>query len=252
MSFASQRHGETDHNKAGIIQGHLDTPLNSQGEAQAKHTARWFKQNGMHFDRAYSSDLSRARLTAQLIMSEQEGDTELIQDERIRERYLGNLQGKRRGDPGTDPSTVEPVSKLRSRLFSFWDDLFSPSSSEPIASSSLTSEEPVQILYVSHGAAIREFIQAIIIDRPTDYNLKDLPEGEESMLKRGEKRIGNCARTVIEMIPTRIDGKSSLTIDNDSCSAQVSWRGNLKLYADDSHFIDSSRAPSPRLNADIL
>ncbi|GAA5987834.1 hypothetical protein JCM5350_003164 [Sporobolomyces pararoseus] len=235
------RHGETDHNKAGIIQGHLDTPLNSQGEAQARHTAKWLKQNGTRFDRAYSSDLSRARLTAQLIMEEQEGDVELIQDERIRERYLGNLQGKRRGDPGTDPTTVEAVSKLRSRLFSFWDDLFSPSSSLSTATSSSGTGEPVQILYVSHGAAIREFIQALILERPTDYELKDLPEGEESMLRRGEKRIGNCARTVIEMVPTRING-----------SEQVKWRGNLKLYADDTHFIDSSRAPSPRLNADIL
>jgi hypothetical protein len=28
------------------------------------------------------------------------------------------------------------------------------------------------------------------------------------MLRKGEKRIGNCARTVIEMLPTKINGES--------------------------------------------
>ena len=130
-------------------------------------------------------------------------------------------QGKRRGDPGTDPSTVEAVSKLRSRLFSFWDDLFSPSSSLSTATSSSGVGEPVQILYVSHGAAIREFIQALILERPTDYELKDLPEGEESMLRRGEKRIGNCARTVIEMVPTRINGQSHLSLSRMILSVSI-------------------------------
>ncbi|GAA5904909.1 histidine phosphatase family protein [Sporobolomyces salmoneus] len=241
------RHGETDHNKAGIIQGHLDTPLNAQGEAQARHTAKWFKENRIKFGRAYSSDLSRARLTAQLIMAEQEGDVELVQDERIRERFLGNLQGKRRGDPGTDRSTVEPADKLRARLFSFWDDLFpsiSPSSSTPQSTTTPTredEEEPLQVLVASHGASIREFIQALISERSEEYEVNDLPEGEEAMLRRGEKRIGNCARTCVEMTPTFNNG-----------SKEVKWRGSLKLYADDTHFVDSSRAPSPRLNADIL
>jgi len=120
-------------------------------------------------------------------------------------------QGKRRGDPGTDPSTVEPVSHLRSRLFSFWDSLFPASSSPPISS----SDEPTQkILYVSHGAAIREFIQALIHERGGDYSLMDLPEGEEEMLRRGEKRIGNCARTLIEMTPRRREGEHPLYHSN--------------------------------------
>jgi len=116
-------------------------------------------------------------------------------------------QGKRRGDPGTDPSTVEPVSHLRSRLFSFWDTLF-PSSPSPLSTSS-SPETPTKILYVSHGAAIREFIQALIHERKEDYGLEDLPEGEEEMLKLGSKRIGNCARTLIEMTPHTIEGECS-------------------------------------------
>lgn len=104
--------------------------------------------------------------------------------------------------------------------------------------------EPLRILYVSHGAAIREFIQALIHERSDSYDLDSLPEEERNMLLKGEKRIGNCARTVIELNPTT-------TIDSDG-KETTRWRGTLRLYADDSHFVDSSRAPSPRLNADVL
>lgn len=59
------RHGETDYNKAGIIQGHLDIPLNLQGEAQAAVAGRWFEQQqsgaGERWTEAWSSDLKRAR-----------------------------------------------------------------------------------------------------------------------------------------------------------------------------------------------
>jgi hypothetical protein len=75
-----QRHGETDHNRAKIIQGHLDTsvtrcsaptphdltslhlcrPLNAEGEAQAVVVARFLGQT-VKFDEMWSSDLQRAR-----------------------------------------------------------------------------------------------------------------------------------------------------------------------------------------------
>ncbi|GAA5950521.1 hypothetical protein JCM21900_001215 [Sporobolomyces salmonicolor] len=237
------RHGETDHNKAGIIQGHLDVPLNAEGEAQAAVASRWFRANGVHFDQAWSSDLSRARETAKIILEQQKDPVELKQDERIRERHLGSLQGRRRGDPGTDPRTVEPIPQLRGRLFAFWDSLFpssSSSSSVPATTSTDSQGEPTQILYVSHGAAIREFVSALIQDRTDTYEVA-LPKEEEEALRNGSKRIDNCSRTVVEM--EEVDGADA---------RGRKWRGRLVLYADDSHFAESSRAPSPTANADVV
>lgn len=37
-------------------------PLNAQGVAQAAVTGRWFAEQGIRFDEAWSSDLSRARV----------------------------------------------------------------------------------------------------------------------------------------------------------------------------------------------
>ena len=52
------RHGETDANREGVIQGQLDTQLNEAGVAQAKMTAKALAD--VQFSVAYSSDLNRA------------------------------------------------------------------------------------------------------------------------------------------------------------------------------------------------
>ncbi|BGP13941.1 hypothetical protein JCM10213v2_001879 [Rhodosporidiobolus nylandii] len=224
------RHGETDHNRAG----HLDIPLNAAGEAQALVAGRWLAQQGTVFDEAWSSDLGRARRTAEIVLGQQKGGgVQLKEDARIRER------GKRRGDPGTDPSTVEPIPVLRSRLFSFWSSLF-PSHSP---ARTTASDRPRQILYVSHGAAIREFIRAVLEEKVDDgvegWSMR-LPGEEEAALRSGSKRIDNCSRTMIEVEEVE-DGKGSTV-----------YRSTLLLYADDSHFAESSRAPTPTANADVV
>src|SRR6267154_3896555 len=52
------RHGETDSNRHGIIQGQLDTQLNDTGLAQVAMTAEALRY--VHFDIAFTSDLQRA------------------------------------------------------------------------------------------------------------------------------------------------------------------------------------------------
>ena len=53
------RHGETQANRDGIIQGQQDTQLNALGEEQARMVGEALK--GEEFGCAFSSDLSRAR-----------------------------------------------------------------------------------------------------------------------------------------------------------------------------------------------
>ena len=53
------RHGETEENLKIIMQGHLDTQLNETGKEQARLVADALRE--VAFDKAYSSDLSRAR-----------------------------------------------------------------------------------------------------------------------------------------------------------------------------------------------
>lgn len=52
------RHGETDENAQGIVQGQLNTQLNERGRYQAQLLA--FVLKDVQFTHAYTSDLSRA------------------------------------------------------------------------------------------------------------------------------------------------------------------------------------------------
>lgn len=54
------RHGETDENRKGIIQGQLDTSLNEEGRLQAERVAEALRDLPVKFERAWTSDLGRA------------------------------------------------------------------------------------------------------------------------------------------------------------------------------------------------
>lgn len=60
------RHGETAWNRGKIFRGVYDVPLNENGRIQASHLATAL--TSCHLDAAYSSPLSRARETAQIVL----------------------------------------------------------------------------------------------------------------------------------------------------------------------------------------
>ena len=63
--FTVIRHGETAANRNCVIQGQSDVPLSPAGEKQAEMLGRRWKNR--RFDAVYSSDLSRALRTAELV-----------------------------------------------------------------------------------------------------------------------------------------------------------------------------------------
>jgi broad specificity phosphatase PhoE len=81
------RHGETDWNRDAKWQGHSDIELNEVGRRQARELADTL--DGV--DVIYSSDLARARETAE-ILGERLG-VEVRLDERLRERDFGAWEG---------------------------------------------------------------------------------------------------------------------------------------------------------------
>jgi probable phosphoglycerate mutase len=83
------RHGETTWNREKRMQGTTDTVLSDVGRAQAQALGRRLASHG--FCALYSSDLSRARDTAQAI-AEHTG-REVIVDPRLQERRFGIFEG---------------------------------------------------------------------------------------------------------------------------------------------------------------
>ena len=83
------RHGETDWNRAGRLQGHTDTPLNATGLAQAEALSERLRPHRL--DAVLSSDLARAWSTGQIV-AEALG-VPLIGEPGLREAAIGAAEG---------------------------------------------------------------------------------------------------------------------------------------------------------------
>jgi len=89
------RHGQTDWNRDGIMQGQENRGLTDLGKEQALATAKNLKRK--HFDGIVTSDLRRAKETAAIIA--QELGLEIIEESALlRERHMGDWQGKTLAD----------------------------------------------------------------------------------------------------------------------------------------------------------
>lgn len=94
------RHGETEWNKERKLQGQSDVPLNEFGRELAVKTARALE--GLPFDRAFSSPLSRAAETARIIVGERK--IPFTTDRRLMEMNFGEYEGDAFDPPKADPA----------------------------------------------------------------------------------------------------------------------------------------------------
>lgn len=101
------RHGETQANKDGLLQGWLDTDLNENGVDLAVQTGQALKH--VKFDVVYTSPLIRAVHTAQLLIENNENPAPIIVDQRIKEVNMGGWQGM--------PIKSEEISQEECALF---------------------------------------------------------------------------------------------------------------------------------------
>lgn len=84
------RHGVTEWNRLGRAQGISDIPLNEDGMKQAEALAKRFTYG--EWDLLYSSNLIRARQTAEIVQ-QSIGAATVLTDERVREIDWGLMDG---------------------------------------------------------------------------------------------------------------------------------------------------------------
>ena len=100
------RHGETEWNVIGKMQGQTDIPLNARGREQALLLRDTLK--GIPIDAIYSSTLSRSRDTAQAIGS----TAPLTSLDGLREQNRGKFQGAQNDNPEFLKRNTNPDDSL--------------------------------------------------------------------------------------------------------------------------------------------
>ena len=145
------RHGQTDWNLEKKTQGHTDISLNQNGIEQAKQISKII--GNYKIDKIYSSDLSRAKETAEII-NENFG-LDIILDKRLREINYGDLEGIPRPTLSQDvwdtfnnnpeKLNAEPIVNVFDRIKSFFNEL----------------DYNENIIIVTHGGALRTIMYYI-------------------------------------------------------------------------------------------
>lgn len=86
------RHGRTEWNRLGLLQGTVDVPLDAVGRRQADRLGRAMANRPLA--RVYSSPLLRARETAERILAARRSTIKLVLLDDLRELSYGLWQGK--------------------------------------------------------------------------------------------------------------------------------------------------------------
>ena len=87
------RHGQSVANAAGMLAGHIDSPLTDVGKQQAEELGHLANAAGLSFDHVYSSPLRRAKQTA-LVVAKMTGSPPPDTMPELIERDFGILTGK--------------------------------------------------------------------------------------------------------------------------------------------------------------
>lgn len=182
------RHGETDFNREGRSQGHLDVPLNATGMAQAQAIAA--RLAGERVVHCVSSDLLRARHTAEAVALPRGITVDLTSD--LREAHLGVLQSCLIRDWGeilgqdsdylarlsarAKPPGGESPLDVRRRVQRFVRQFRARSDALP----------PGDVLIVGHGGSLRALLSILL----------GLPPAAGWVF-----RFDNCALTMVDWRP---------------------------------------------------
>lgn len=178
MNIYLIRHAQTAKNRQKLLQGRSDEPLNETGEEQSRKAGVFFRAQGIHFDRIWSSPLVRSVRTAQIVGEcTQEGCPGIILDDRLLEMDYGPYEGISLENPPKEiiqffsdfvhqpaPAGMESLDQVKQRLAGFLDDI---------------KEEPCQNVLISlHAISMKGALEVLTPDAGGAY---------------WSKYIGNCS-----------------------------------------------------------
>ncbi len=197
------RHGQTEWNAEGRVQGHTDVGLSEKGNVQAQLVGRRLAE--VPIDVTYSSDLCRCTETARQILGERDvplhptaqlreynkGVFEGLTPEESRERYPEMFAASLAKNLDFAPTGGESIRQTYTRVAAF-------------VAGVRPRHQDETVLIVGHGGALRAALVALL-ELPLEANWR--------------LALANCSLTMLDIYP-----------DN----------AVLRLYNDTTHFLLSS------------
>jgi probable phosphoglycerate mutase len=194
MKIILTRHGETEENKEGVLQGWKPGHLSSEGKKQAKLLAERLKD--VKIDCIYTSDLRRCAETAKAI-AKYHDNARFVKEKALRERGLGEFEGKKTGEadwealPGNlltnKPAGGESYGEVWNRIKKFYKKLVNKHTEDTL-------------LVVGHGGSIC-LLEGIIYGKTFEESmkigkLKNTAISEFEIDKKGNYKIicRNCEK----------------------------------------------------------
>ena len=184
------RHGQSEWNKLNLFTGFKNVDLSEQGVEEAIKASEKFKELGIKFDLVYTSVLSRAQKTSEIILKElgQQEDlkkkSKIIEHIALNERDYGDLTGldkKETADKYGDeqvhkwrrgysdrPPGGESLEDVVSRVKSYYDSEILPQ---------IHSDLNSNILIAAHGNSLRALLLVMKVYKIEEINSVELSTG---------------------------------------------------------------------------
>ena len=161
------RHGQSEWNKLNLFTGWKDPDLTELGIAEARKGGRLLKAQGVTFDIAFTSALTRAQHTLKLILEEiGQPDLKTIRDQALNERDYGELSGLNKDDArkrwgeeqvhiwrrsyDVPPPGGESLKTTADRVLPYWDKEIWP-----------RLQAGKNVLVAAHGNSLRALIMKL-------------------------------------------------------------------------------------------
>jgi broad specificity phosphatase PhoE len=166
------RHGETEHNVAGLLAGVTDSRLTNHGLLQTKRLGQYLTATRkLRFTHLFASDLQRAWMTADEIRKAQEAHSRqelrpaIVKLDLLREQDFGSLElvswASKRASDAVDPTKPgfkdkETTDSMFKRANQFIDDYLAPLWA-------LDDADDICVAIVSHGLFLSTLWRSLLL-----------------------------------------------------------------------------------------
>jgi 2,3-bisphosphoglycerate-dependent phosphoglycerate mutase len=177
------RHGQSEWNAKNLFTGWKDPGLTDQGISEAKNAGKLILEQNIEFDVMYTSMLSRAQKTGDIILGIlNHKEIPIIKNEALNERHYGSLAGLNKDDArkkwgkeqvhiwrrsfDIPPPDGESLKDTADRVLPYFEAEIMP---KVVSGSS--------ILIAAHGNSLRALIMKLDSISPEDIVKLEIPTG---------------------------------------------------------------------------